>query len=63
MKRNLMQRQILKSISKCRKTLIPSGMTPLCLENYMKVSIGSRIVEGPWGGGNLFCNKFKRLSY
>ena len=20
----------------------------------MKVSIGSRIVEGPWGGGNLF---------
>ena len=22
--------------------------------DYMKVSIGSRIVEGPWGGGNLF---------
>ena len=21
---------------------------------YMKVSIGSKIVEGPWGGGNLF---------
>ena len=20
----------------------------------MKVSIGSRVVEGPWGGGNLF---------
>ena len=20
----------------------------------MKVSIGSKIVEGPWGGGNLF---------
>ena len=21
---------------------------------YMKVSIGSKIVDGPWGGGNLF---------
>ena len=26
----------------------------LCLRNYMKVSIGSKIVQGPWGGGNLF---------
>ena len=26
---------------------------------YMKVSIGSRIVKGPWGGGNLFVINFK----
>ena len=25
-----------------------------CLRIKMKVSIGSRIVDGPWGGGNLF---------
>ena len=26
----------------------------ICLRIYMKISIGSKIVEGPWGGGNLF---------
>lgn len=27
----------------------------------MKISIGSRIVEGPWGGGNLFVVNFKNF--
>ena len=26
----------------------------ICLKRFMKVSIGSSIVNGPWGGGNLF---------
>lgn len=30
-----------------------------CLVRYMKVSIGSRIINGPWGGGNLFVLNFK----
>ena len=25
----------------------------------MKISIGSRIIEGPWGGGNLFVVNLK----
>ncbi len=31
-----------------------------CLKNYMKISIGSKIVEGPWGGGNLFVKNLAR---
>ena len=27
----------------------------------MKVSIGSKIVEGPWGGGNLFAINLKKF--
>ncbi|MDA9645438.1 glycosyltransferase [Candidatus Actinomarina] len=27
----------------------------------MKVSIGSRIIDGPWGGGNLFVVNFKKF--
>ena len=30
-----------------------------CLEKFMKVSIGSRIINGPWGGGNLFVLNLK----
>lgn len=30
-----------------------------CLVRYMKVSIGSRIIDGPWGGGNLFVLNLK----
>lgn len=26
----------------------------------MKISIGSRIIQGPWGGGNLFVQNFKK---
>ena len=26
----------------------------------MKVSIGSRVVEGPWGGGNLFVRNLSK---
>ena len=26
----------------------------------MKISIGSRIIDGPWGGGNLFVINFKK---
>jgi len=29
-----------------------------CLKVYMKVSIGTNIKEGPWGGGNLFAINF-----
>ena len=29
-------------------------VTLKCLETIMKISIGSKIIEGPWGGGNLF---------
>ena len=25
----------------------------------MKIGIGSRIIDGPWGGGNLFVKNFK----
>ena len=25
----------------------------------MKISIGSKIIDGPWGGGNLFVKNFK----
>ena len=36
--------------------IIPNGMIKFkkCLKIYMKISIGSKIVDGPWGGGNLF---------
>ena len=27
----------------------------------MKVSIGSRIIDGPWGGGNLFVINLKKF--
>ena len=27
---------------------------------YMKISIGSRIIDGPWGGGNLFVVNLKK---
>ena len=27
----------------------------------MKVSIGSRIINGPWGGGNLFVLNLKKF--
>ena len=29
----------------------------------MKISIGSRIVEGPWGGGNLFVKNLTKVLY
>lgn len=32
----------------------------ICLKRFMKVSIGSSIVNGPWGGGNLFIINFKK---
>ena len=28
----------------------------------MKISIGSKIIDGPWGGGNLFVINLKKLS-
>ena len=31
----------------------------ICLVEFMKVSIGSRIIDGPWGGGNLFVVNLK----
>ena len=27
----------------------------------MKISIGSRLVDGPWGGGNLFVRNLTRI--
>ena len=30
-----------------------------CLERCMKISIGTNIKEGPWGGGNLFAINLK----
>ena len=27
----------------------------------MKISIGTKIKDGPWGGGNLFAINFKEL--
>ena len=26
----------------------------------MKISIGSKIIDGPWGGGNLFVKNLKK---
>ena len=28
----------------------------------MKISIGTNIKEGPWGGGNLFAINLKKIS-
>ena len=28
----------------------------------MKVSIGSKIISGPWGGGNLFAKIYPNIS-
>ena len=31
----------------------------ICLKDFMKISIGTNIKDGPWGGGNLFAINLK----
>ena len=44
------------ALQKAKSFTIPKGMESYIkmFEEVMKVSIGSKIVEGPWGGGNSF---------
>ena len=35
-----------------------SKTTYKCLEIIVKISIGANVVDGPWGGGNLFFKNF-----
>ena len=44
------------ALQKAKSFIIPKEwkVTSRCLRKFAKVSIGSKIVEGPWGGGNLF---------
>ena len=45
------------------KLSIPHGMLGYIdmFNKFMKISIGSRIIDGPWGGGNLFVVNLKKF--